>query len=119
MAALMWIIVFLFLISLTYWFFTHRLAAWSSPRSEGRTPFTAPSPLAYASPSPFVVGGLALLQSSQVWWSFVQDRARWFRSSVLSCRNRWSRGLRYANGQQVTRYDVRTQTYTMSQRPRR
>ncbi|HSF33809.1 MAG TPA: hypothetical protein VLK82_25520, partial [Candidatus Tectomicrobia bacterium] len=35
MAALMWIIVFLFLISLSYWFFTHRLAAWSGPRGEG------------------------------------------------------------------------------------
>src|SRR5918996_3508188 len=35
MAALMWIIVFLFLISLSYWFFTHRLAAWSGPRSDG------------------------------------------------------------------------------------
>ena len=62
MAALMWIIVFLFLISLTYWFFTHRLAAWSGPRNEGEE---APSlrtlfPWRTHRRLFFVVSGLAL-----------------------------------------------------------
>ena len=78
MAALMWIIVFLFLISLTYWFFTHRLAAWSGPRSEGEE---VPSlhtlfPWLTHRRLLFVVGGLMLCScwSSRAWWSFVQDR---------------------------------------------
>src|SRR5919109_4614714 len=121
MAALMWIIVFLFLISLTYWFFTHRLAAWSGPRSEGEE---APSlhtvfPWLTHRRFLFIAGGLALFLL--VFSSMVVIRAG-SRGVVFDI----FRGVLpepLAEGlhcilpvvQQVTHYDVRTHAYTMSQ----
>ena len=123
MAALMWIIVFLFLISLTYWFFTHRLAAWSGPRSEGEE---APSlrtlfPWLTHRHLLFVVGGLALFLL--VFSSMVVIRAG-SRGVVFDIfrgilPEPLVEGLHFILPvvQQVTRYDVRTHAYTMSQRP--
>ena len=123
MAALMWIIVFLFLISLSYWFFTHRLAAWSGPRGEGDE---APS---WHTLFPwltqrrlFMVAGslilfLLILTSMVVIRAgsrgVVFDIFRGILSEPLP------EGLHFILPviQQVTRYDVRTHTYTMSQRP--
>jgi prohibitin 2 len=121
MAALMWIIVFLFLISLTYWFFTHRLAAWSGPRSEGEE---APSlrtlfPWLTHRRLLFVVGGFALFLL--VLSSMVVIRAG-SRGVVFDIfrgvlPEPLAEGLHFILPvvQQVTRYDVRTHAFTMSQ----
>jgi prohibitin 2 len=122
MAALMWIIVFLFLISLSYWFFTHRLAAWSGPRGEGdeapslRTLFPWLTQRSFF----FVAGGLIvfllILASTVVIRAgsrgVVFDIFRGILPEPLT------EGLHFILPmiQQVTRYDVRTHTYTMSQR---
>jgi len=122
MAALMWIIVFLLLISLIYWFLTHRLAAWSGSRGEGEE---APSlrvlfPWLTRRRLTALAGSLALLIL--------------FLSSAVTIRA-GSRGVVFdvfrgvlpeplGEGlhiilpaiQQVTRYDVRTHAYTMAQR---
>jgi len=123
MAALMWIIVFLFLISLTYWFFTHRLAAWSGPRNEGEE---APSlrtlfPWLTHRRLFFVVGGLALFLL--VFSSMVVIRAG-SRGVVFDIfrgvlPEPLVEGVHFILPvvQQVTPYDVRTHTYTMPQRP--
>jgi regulator of protease activity HflC (stomatin/prohibitin superfamily) len=123
MAALMWIIVFLFLISLSYWFFTHRLAAWSGPRGEGEAPPSLRTLFPWLTPRRLltITGGLViflLLLSSTV---VIRAGSRGVVFDIF-------RGISpepLAEGlhiivpviQQVTRYDVRTHTYTMSQRP--
>jgi regulator of protease activity HflC (stomatin/prohibitin superfamily) len=123
MAALMWIIVFLLLISLTYWFFTHRLAAWSSPRNEGEE---APSlrtlfPWLTHRRLFFVAGGLAffLLVYSSVIVIRAGSRGIVFDIFRGVLPEPLTEGLHFILPvvQQVTRYDVRTHTYTMSQRP--
>jgi prohibitin 2 len=123
MAALMWIIVFLFLISLSYWFFTHRLAAWSGPRGEGeeapslRTLFPWLTPRRLLVVAGGLVAFLLLLSSTVVIRAgsrgVVFDIFRGILPEPLT------EGLHVIMPviQQVTRYDVRTHTYTMSQRP--
>lgn len=122
MAALMWIIVFLFLISLSYWFFTHRLAAWSGPRGEGEEAPSLRLLFPWLTRRRFiaVVSGLflvVLLLSSTVTIragsrGVVFDVFRGVLPEPLS------EGLHIILPaiQQVTRYDVRTQAYTLSQR---
>jgi prohibitin 2 len=122
MAALMWIIVFLFLISLSYWFFTHRLAAWSGPRGEGEEAPSLHTLFPWLTPWRLLVvaGGLVvflLLLSSTVVIragsrGVVFDIFRGILPEPLT------EGLHVIVPviQQVTRYDVRTHTYTMSQR---
>jgi prohibitin 2 len=123
MAALMWIIVFLFLISLSYWFFTHRLATWSGPRGEGEE---APSlrtlfPWLTHRRLLCIGGGFALFLL--IFSSIVVIRAG-SRGVVFDIfrgilPEPLAEGLHFIVPmvQQVIRYDVRTHTYTMSQRP--
>lgn len=124
MAALMWIIVFLFLISLSYWFFTHRLAAWSGPHSDGEDPPSLNTLFPWLTQRRFLfVAGslilLLLLLSSIVVIragsrGVVFDIFRGVLSEPLG------EGLHFVFPvvQQVSRYDVRTHTYTLSQSPR-
>jgi prohibitin 2 len=124
MAALMWIIVFLFLISLSYWFFTHRLAAWSGPRGEGEETPSLRTLFPWLTHRRLlcVIGGLILflliLSSTVVIRAgsrgVVFDIFRGVLPEPLT------EGLHFILPviQQVTRYDVRTHTYTMSQSQR-
>jgi regulator of protease activity HflC (stomatin/prohibitin superfamily) len=123
MAALMWIIVFLFLISLSYWFFTHRLAAWSGSHAEGeeapslRTLFPWLTPRRFAGIAGVLILILLILASTVIIRAgsrgVVFDIFRGILPEPLT------EGVHFILPvvQQVTRYDVRTHTYTMSQRP--
>jgi len=123
MAALMWIIVFLFLISLSYWFFTHRLAAWSGPRGEGDE---APSlrtlfPWLTQRRLFIVAGGLTLFLLILTSMVVIRAGSRGVVFDIFRgiLPEPLAEGLHFILPviQQVTRYDVRTHTYTMSQRP--
>ncbi len=123
MAALMWIIVILFLISLSYWFFTHRLAAWSGSRGEGEEAPSLRTLFPWLTQRRLLVGAIGLVLFILLLSSTVVIRAGTrgvvfdiFRG-VLD--EPLDEGLHPIIPvlQQVTRYDVRTHTYTMSQRP--
>src|SRR5687767_11792214 len=123
MAALMWIIVFLFLISLSYWFFTHRLAAWSGSHAEGeeapslRTLFPWLTPRRFAG----IVGGLMLVLLILASTVIIRAGSRGVVFDIFRgiLPEPLTEGVHFILPvvQQVTRYDVRTHTYTMSQRP--
>jgi len=123
MAALMWIIVFLFLISLSYWFFTHRLSAWSGPRGEGEEAPSLRTLFPWLTQRRlFIVAG-SLILFLLILTSMVVIRAG-SRGVVFDIfrgilPEPLTEGLHFILPmiQQVTRYDVRTHTYTMSQRP--
>jgi regulator of protease activity HflC (stomatin/prohibitin superfamily) len=123
MGALMWIIVFLFLISLSYWFFTHRLAAWSGSRSDGEEPPSWHVLFPWLTQRRFLFLASSLLLLLLFLSSIVVIRAGSrgvvfdvFRGVLATPLNE---GLHFIVPlvQQVSRYDVRTHTYTMSQRP--
>jgi regulator of protease activity HflC (stomatin/prohibitin superfamily) len=122
MAALMWIIVFLFLISLSYWFFTHRLAAWSGPRGEGEEAPSLRVLFPWLTQRRFflVAGGflLFLLLISSIVVIRAGSRGVVFDIFRGVLAEPLEEGLHFIVPmiQQVTRYDVRTHTYTMSQR---
>jgi len=122
MAALMWIIVFLFLISLSYWFFTHRLAAGSSPRGEGEEapPLRLLFPWLTRRRFLAVVSGLFLVILFLASTVTIRAGSRGVVFDVFRgvLPQPLSEGLHIILPviQQVTRYDVRTHAYTMSQR---
>ena len=123
MAALMWIIVFLFLISLTYWFFTHRLAAWSGLRSEGEDSPSLQTLFPWFTHRRLlcVIGGLTLFLLAVSSMVVVRAGSRGVVFDIFRgiLPKPLTEGLHLIVPvvQQVTRYDVRTHTYTMSQRP--
>lgn len=123
MAALIWIIIFLFLISLSYWFFTHRLAAWSGPRGEGEDPPSLRDLFPWLSRRRFLLAAGSLILFILLLSSTVVIRAG-SRGVVFDVfrgilPEPLTEGLHiiFPVVQQVARYDVRTHAYTMSQRP--
>lgn len=123
MSALMSIIVILILISLSYWFFTNRLTVWSSSRGAGEETPSLSMLFPWLTRRRFLCGGGGLILFILLLSSPVVIRAG-TRGVVFDV----FRGVLpepLAEGlhiilpviQQVTRYDVRTHAYTMSQRP--
>lgn len=119
---LTWIIIVLLLIAVGYWFYTYRLAAWSGPRGESDAAPTLRDIFPWLSHRLFffAVGGIVLFilfMSSTV---VIRAGSRGVVFDVFRgvLDKPLSEGLHliFPAVQHVTRYDVRTHAYTMSQR---